>query len=145
MAKYKITVPDANKPAIRISGIKLNDCPFEKLGTIILKKTKSSGGRDIYFVENSDFEKCFPVSEHYWNIGDIFCNSCNSHIHDYSWDRFTQEYKQLRHKSNFPLYSKHKIDDSKWLVAIYNPQNSVFDLPIEELTLGRKEEAYINI
>ncbi len=136
MGKYTISVPDSNKPALRISGLKAENNPFEKLGSITLEKTKSLGGLSNYTVKESDFQECFPTSEVFWNICDMFCNSCNDNIHIYGGNRYTRSYEDLWHKSNMPIYSKHKIDDKLWRIVIYKP-TEIFDKPVAEMIDGR--------
>lgn len=146
MPKYTISVPDANKPAIRISGVKLTSNPFKVLGRVKLQKTKTIGGMDNFTVFETDLESCFPFNEKFWNITDMFCNSCNRNIHDLgTWNRLTSEYLRLLHKSNFPIFSKHKINDEYWQILIYNPENELLDEPIDTLINKRQRKVELSI
>lgn len=139
MPKLKISIPDPNKPCIRVSGISLKRNPLNILGEIILERTKSTGGLKQYKVIQTDFPKCFPLEERYWNITDMFCNACNVNIHSYETvNRYTEEYEALRHHSNFPAFSKHKFDKG-WKVIIYKPTETRLDNPINELVHEGKE------
>ncbi|OPH61813.1 hypothetical protein BC351_00810 [Paenibacillus ferrarius] len=144
MRNYTIRVPDSNKPALRISGIKFERNPFEVLGSITLEKTKSLGGLPNYTVVDSDLYDCFPIGERFWNIGDMFCNSCNDNIHSYNWNNYTQAYEKLWHKSNMPIYSKHKIDDKHWKILIYKP-SAIFDEPVFEMIEKRLHKVEFTI
>ncbi|EML6324769.1 hypothetical protein QCQ60_005098 [Bacillus cereus] len=138
MPTLKLSIPDPNKPCVRISGINYSKNPLNILGEVILERTETSGGLKQYKVMQTDFPKCFPLEESYWNITDMFCNACNKHIHDYTVTCLTKEYEKLRHSSNFPVFSKHKYENG-WKVLIYNPNEKRLDLPINELIDEGKE------
>lgn len=134
--KFSISVPDATKPSIRVSGIKLDKNPFMILGKVVLKNDETVGGHRIYKVIETDFPTCFPLNEYFWNITDMFCNACNRNIHTYGGDYLSSDFTDIRHSSNFPIFSKHKYDDG-WLILIYSPNEVKFDEPVTNLMENR--------
>lgn len=134
MKKYIISMPDASMRGIKLSGVNSDKNPFKVLGEILLQIDR--GGLTRYTVLKTDFDICFPKGEKFWQISHMFCTGMNSNIiiyHESSW--LKQEFIDISYhigNGDFPVFSKHKVDDNKWKVIIYSQDNDILLEKVQE-------------
>jgi hypothetical protein len=143
MKKYSISIPDANKQGVKISGVNITKNPFKILGSLLLEIDR--GGMTSYKVIESDFENCFPIDAKYWSTTDLFCNACNSHIRTYGSmsTGFTEYFEQICFQIGlgyFCVFSKHKIDDTHWKIIIYDGEDKVLNDAVNNFIDSREDK-----
>jgi len=136
--KYTLSIPDSSMFGCKVSGVNEKNNPFKVAGEVLLKVDRD--GMIQYEVVRSDFKKCFPIGEKFWNTTTMFCNGINWNLNESKSPQdpwYNQEAQDLLH-CNFFVYSKHKVDTNHWKIIVY--RDEVFVSLIDEMVEGRHDK-----